>query len=329
MPTDRPDLSIVIVSYNTREMTLACLHSTLSGSEGVTREVFLVDNDSRDGTVEAIREQFSDAIELIPNSDNRGFAAANNQALRKSSGRYALLLNPDTRLEPDALGELVSYLDAHSEVGAAGARLIHEDGKPQRSANRFPTLRSVLHRNTAWRYTRLFSRHYRDNRMKRVVFDEPTPIEVPVGAAFAVRDSVLEKVGLLDERFWMYYEEVDLALRIHQAGFEIHHLPQVVIVHHGGAASEGSQERVHVERLRSLVAYIRKHGGFPVRWFFLPWVFKVGFLVRLGIELPSSLFSILLERLRGRSDRSRSQALRLGDRLRFVRKHLIGFLFRF
>ena len=329
MPDASLDLSIVVVSFNTRGMTLECIESALAEEKRIALELFLVDNDSEDETVEGVRERFGDRVVTISNDQNRGFAAANNQALARAKGRHVLLLNPDTRVEPGALGQLVAYLDAHPEVGAAGAQLVHADGRPQRSANRFPTLRSVLHRNTAWRYTRLFALHYRKNRMKRARFEGPTPIDVPVGAAFAVRRSVLEEVGRLDERFWMYYEEVDLALRIRQAGHEIHHLPGVVIVHHGGAASEGSEERVHVERLRSLVAYLRKHGGPGMRWLFLPLVFKPGFLLRLAIELPSSLLSILLERLRGRSERARSQAIRCVDRFRFVRKHLLEFLFRY
>lgn len=318
------DLSVVIVSWNCVDHLERALASLEPERAALAMEVFVVDNASDDGTVERVAAAFG-WVEMIANDDNRGFAAANNQALRRASGRHAILLNPDTEVHPGALRTLVDHLDGHPEVGAVGPRLIYPDGRLQRSSTLFPTMRGALHRFTAVRYLRLFRRHYRRYKMKDATFDAEADVDSLMGAALMVRREALDAVGLLDEGFWMYYEEVDLCKRIAAAGYVNRFVPSAVILHVGGESSSRNMERIKIERLRSLIRYFDKHRpGLPSFAFRV--VFKAAFLLRMAVDLVRDLALWLLWRVLGDRDRIGLRAERLGLAAAFWRRDVLVLL---
>ena len=224
------DLSIVIVSWNVRDLLRRCLQSVVteaqpSPDDGVFRlgdwevEILVVDNASTDGSSEMVRDEFPQIL-LIANDENRGFTAANNQGLALSQGRYLLLLNPDTEIVGDALAAMIGYAQANGEVGALGPRLLNTDSSPQSSRRRFPTFSTALVEST------VVQEWWDDNRILRRYYMADTPddaiqrVDWVVGACLLVRRQAYEQVGGLDEGFFMYSEELDWCRRIKSAGWE-------------------------------------------------------------------------------------------------------------
>lgn len=256
--TGDPDLSIVIVNWNTRDLLSACLQSLASDSRsrGLKVEVLVVDNASGDGSADLLRERFP-WVRLFANGTNAGFAEANNQAIRESSGRHVLLLNPDTEVQPGALDALAKFMDQHSEAGAAGARLLNPDGSLQPSCSRTPTLRREL-----WRLFHLDGlRRYSSYGMESWSTTEPREVEVAQGAALVVRRDALEQVGLLDEDYFIYTEEVDLCYRLRRGEWRIYWIPTAAVVHHGGQSTMQVAEPMFIRLYESKLIFFRKHRG--------------------------------------------------------------------
>jgi len=253
------DLSIIIVSWRVRELLSQCLRSIYANSEGLELEVFVVDNDSQDGTVEMVHNQFPQA-RLLANKVNQGFAKANNQGIRLARGRYVLVLNPDTRILPSAFRSMFKFMDSHPHYGLAGCKLLNSDETLQPSVRRFPTF---------WdQFLLLFKvPHLLPNLpvFKKYLardfdYDEPSEVDQVMGAFFWLRQEVLEKIGLLDEGFWIWFEEVDYCRRLRQAGWKIGYNPDTEIIHHFG---QSFRQRLSVDRQkifnRSLARYFKKH----------------------------------------------------------------------
>jgi len=251
-------LSIIIVSWNVEADVLDCLRSIRQNPPSEPFEVILVDNASSDGTVEAVRRDFAETV-VIANAGNRGFAAANNQALAVAKGQYLLLLNPDTLVHPHALDLLVEYVESHPDVGACGPRLLNRDGTTQLSVRHFPSIRASLYRHTSLRYLGLFRGQYKKALMKDFSHDRRMDVDIVKGAALIVRRSVIDRIGPLDEAFFMYYEEADLCLRIRKAGWRVVFLADAVVTHTGGRSSDKAGMDRRIMRLRSLVMFIGKH----------------------------------------------------------------------
>lgn len=223
-----PDISIVIVNYNTRDLLRACLSSIMRSQQKSDRwEVIVVDNASSDGSVEGIQN-----FKLIRNKENRGFAAANNQGIAASKGRYVLLLNSDTEVGPSVFGELIHYMDEHNDVGALTCLLKLADGSMDPACHRgFPTpwasltyffgLEKFLPRSF------LFGQYHQGYKN----FSEVHDVDCISGAFFFVRRAVIESVGLTDEAFFMYGEDIDWCFRIRKAGWKIQFYPHISIMH--------------------------------------------------------------------------------------------------
>lgn len=260
MPDERlPDLSVIIVSWNVRDLLRACLASVQRKRE---IEVIVVDNASADGSVGMVEAEFP-WVRLVANADNRGFTAANNQGLTLSRGRYVLFLNPDTEVVGDALATMITYMDAHPEVGALGPQLRYADGSLQPSRRRFPTFITALFESTplAWHWPdNTWARHY---RIADRPDDEIQQVDWVVGAALLVRRQALDQVGGFDEGYFMYSEELDLCRRIKAAGWQIVYLPTAQIVHHEGKSSEQVVAARHIHFQTSKVRYFRKFHGAP------------------------------------------------------------------
>ena len=277
------DLSIVIISWNVRELLRRCLQSIVTearpgSADGVFEvdgrevEILVVDNASTDGSSEMVRDEFP-RIHLIVNDENRGFTAANNQGLALSRGRHLLLLNPDTEIVGDALATMTGYMQANSEVGALGPRLLNTDGSLQSSRRRFPTLSTALVEST------VVQEWWDDNRILRRYYAADTPddavqrVDWVTGACLLVRRQAYERVGGLDEGFFMYSEELDWCKRIKDAGWEVVFLPTATVIHHEGKSSEQVVPARHIYFQSSKVRYFRKHHGAfqagALRWFLL------------------------------------------------------------
>jgi GT2 family glycosyltransferase len=253
------DVSIVIVSWNTRELLRDCLLSVYNeGFAGTpaTFEVIVVDNTSSDGSAQMVRECFPQ-VKLMANRENVGFARANNQAIPMCTGRYILLLNPDTRLKPAAMGAMLGFMDANPQAGACGSRLLNPDGTLQVSCHPAPTLPREL-----WRLFHLDRlKAYAEYRM--AAWDVQTPREVDViqGASFLIRREVVDRIGLLDEDYFIYSEEVDWCRRIQADGWHIYWVPQSQVVHFGGQSTRQVATEMFLRLYQGKVLYFHKHHG--------------------------------------------------------------------
>ncbi len=255
------DLSVVVVSYNTRDLLRGCLDSVLASlGSGSAYEVIVVDNASADGSVAMIREDFPQ-VRLLANLKNQGFAASNNQAIRESSGRYVILLIPDTVVRPVALQSMMGVLEEQTGTGVVGPKLLFPDGSLQHSAFTFPTLAMVF-LDFFPLQARLLNAPV-NGRYPRDLYDrgEPFPIDHPLGAALMVRRQVIDEVGLLDERFFMYCEEIDWCMRIKKAGWAILCCPQAEIVHYVAQSTRQFRDDMYVELHRSRSQLYEKHYG--------------------------------------------------------------------
>jgi N-acetylglucosaminyl-diphospho-decaprenol L-rhamnosyltransferase len=252
------DLSVVIVNWNVRDLLRRCLHSVEESSKveapkRLSVQVIVVDNASTDGSVPMLRSEFPQ-IELIANEENLGFTRGNNQGLSISDGRCALLLNPDTEVLGHALGEMVAYMDMHPAVGALGPQLIYADGRVQSSRRRFPGL------DTAFLEGTFLQQSFPRSRVDRPE-DETQEVDWLVGACLLMRRKTLDQVGPLDERFFMYSEEMDWCYRAKGQGWKVVYLPAARVIHHEGKSSEQVLPVRHIQFQRSKVLFFKKHRG--------------------------------------------------------------------
>ncbi len=258
------DLSVVIVSYNVASLLCRCLGSVYRtlGSSGIQFEVLVVDNASSDGTGDMLRDRFPQAL-LIENESNRGFAAATNQGLALSGGRYAFLLNPDTELIGDAASRLFGFMESHQDAGMVTGQLLNPDGTLQHGAFRFPNLWMsfldffpINHRLTG---SRLNGRYELGGMA-------PFEVDHPLGASMMVRRQVAEQVGPLDEAFFIYCEEIDWCLRIKRGGWRIYSVPQALVIHHVAQSTRQRAPAMFVELHKSRSLLFRKHYSRFFRW---------------------------------------------------------------
>ena len=256
--TNRPILSAIIVSYNTCDLTLECLRTLSTEVAGLAVEIFVVDNASSDGSVDAIREAFPN-VKLIVMEKNAGFGAANNAAMQVATGAFFLLLNTDAFPRPGGICAMLPLLQSRPEVGVIGPRLLNRDGTLQRSCFRFPTPRQVWLENL-W-LSRLFSSRSSLGDYRH--WDHATEREVDfvIGACLIVRREVFEQVGGFDERFFMYQEEADWQRRIQAAGWRVLFTPAAQVVHYGGESGRKEPARINRHFFESLDRYAIKHHG--------------------------------------------------------------------
>ncbi len=281
------DLSVIIVSHNTRELLALCLDSLLASlaSSAFGYEVTVVDNASRDRTVEMVRERFPQ-VQLLANEENLGFAAASNQGLKVSEGNYLLLLNPDTLVRlpwhvagqgGEALQLMFRFLVSHPRAGMVGPKLLYSDGRFQHSAFSFPTLPMIFLDFFPLNHRLVNSRL--NGRYPKALYEagEPFPVDHPLGAAMMVRREAADQVGPLDERFFIYCEEIDWCMRMKKMGWEIFCLPQAEIIHYVGKSTGQFREAMYVELHRSRYRLYEKHYGPAFR-------FLARLIVGLGVR---------------------------------------------
>ena len=262
MAEQRPDLSIVIVSYNTRDLTRQCLQSVYENTQGIGFEIRVVDNSSSDDSVEAIQQEFPQ-VHIIENDANKGLAAATNQGLAASAGRYVLALNSDTVIQAGALDRLVQFMDSHPDAGGATARLVRPDGGEHPPVcGKVPTPKFELLEALAPFSQRIASAASAE-RLGNVI-DYTDTQEVPCiwwGTAFVARCEVIETVGLQDPRFFVYGEDVDWSMRMTKAGWKLYYVADAEVIHHGGQSTKQAGTKMNAQMYKSRCRLIRKHYG--------------------------------------------------------------------
>lgn len=240
------DLSVIIVNWNTKKLLLECLESIVKQTQGINYEIIVVDNGSTDGSVKEIESRYND-ITILHNKNNLGFAKANNQALRQARGRYALLLNTDTKIVSNVLKKLVDFADSKPNLGVAGPKLLNRNRSAQPSTAPFFTLVNAF----LWLFTG-----------DRFLYSSPKSArrtDWVMGSAFLVKRGVIDKVGLLDEKFFMYVEEQEWCYRIKKAGFEVWFYPGAQIYHLvRGSSAEGKKGAI-LNIYRGLIYFYQKH----------------------------------------------------------------------
>lgn len=277
-----PDLSIVIINWNTRELLLECLRSITRHAGSKKLEVLVVDNGSTDGSTEAVRKSFSQ-VRLIKNEKNLGFARAANQGIKNSSARYILLLNSDAEVYEGTLERVIDFLDGEEKVGAVGLKIVNPDGSLQHSCRRFPSFITA----TAHAFLGLvmpnnpFSQEYKLARWDHRQVEE---VDWVSGAAMGLRRQALDEVGLFDERFYMYLEDMDLCERLKGGGWQVKYLPEAVVRHHIGGSSQRRSVRMAIEHQRSIYRFLRKRYVGTWRVLLLPLIYG-GLIVRGAIVI--------------------------------------------
>jgi len=282
-----PDLSVIIVNWNTKELLLNCLESFYRTVRNLTFEIFVVDNGSNDGSPDLVRKTFPE-IELIQNQKNLGFARANNEALRKSKGRHALLLNTDVILTNGAVEKLVEFMDSNPTVGIAGGQLINGDGSKQNSFDNFPSLATEVLNKSLLRI--FFPTRYPS---KRVSYSSPIDVHSVIGACMIVRSRSIQEVGLLDENYFFFLEETDWCYRMRRQRWRVCHVPQAEIIHLQGRTANLVKNRAKIEYYRSLYLFFKKHKGI------FEFIMLRGILfTRFGVDFLLALLSCLFTAFR-------------------------------
>ncbi len=224
-------LSIIIVSYNTKELLRRCVSSIEKSQDDLEKEVFIVDNASTDGSDKLVEQGYKD-IKILRNKENLGFAKANNQALRQVYGEYCLLLNSDTEVKPDALSNLVEFAENNPQAGIVGAKLLNPDASIQSSIYHLPTL---------WRAIKEFWLGKKGEYEKyALTASDAVGVEAVTFAAVLIPKKTIERIGFLEERYFMYFEDLDYCRRVRQADLEVYYLPTAEVVHFHGASGKSN-----------------------------------------------------------------------------------------
>lgn len=281
---DRPDLSVIVVTHNGREMALATLRSALAARGDVAVEWLVVDAGSADGTPAAIERELGEEVRVL-RRENRGFAASNNVALELARGRYVLLLNPDVEIGSGSLAELVAAMDARPELGMASVVQRGSDGELQDSIRRFPSpMRSFGEALFAAHWPALRTLQELETRPERYRCEGPA--DWLVGAFLIARREAAVVVGPMDERFFLYSEEIDWCYRFWQAGWPVAHLPAMTITHHAGGRSRGD---LMAQLSHSRLLFAAKHYG-RARQLGIRAGLALGHAIRIAVFAPLAPF---------------------------------------
>ena len=275
------DISVIIVNWNTRDLLLNCIRSVYETVRDISFEIWVVDNDSEDGSQEAVKAAFPQ-VHLIENTQNRGFAAANNQALKIMTGRFALLLNSDAALTDGAAQNLLSFMETTPTAGMACGQLLNPDGSRQNSIANFPTLLTLISNETLLRI--LFPDKFPSKRRN---YPGPIPVESGIGACLMIRKKAMDTIGVFDESYFFFFEETDWAYRMWQANWGVYFVSSARIIHaQGKSAGNSAASRIHFYRSR----YI-----YLIKWHPNSYTLMVGVIfIRLFINACLSFLGLVL-----------------------------------
>jgi GT2 family glycosyltransferase len=286
------ELSVIIVSYNVRYFLEQCLRSVRKASENIEFEIFVVDNNSADGSCSMVSTEFPE-VRLIMNNVNKGFSAANNQALKLAAGRYILLLNPDTIVEEDTFRKCMTFMDSHPDAGAAGVRMIDGKGRLLPESKRaLPTPKTAFFKIAGLSYifpkSRLFNRYYLGHLDDLQI----SQADIISGAFMFLRGEAVARTGLFDEDYFMYGEDIDYSYRLKKAGFNNYYYPEIKIIHYKGESTKKENLNVLINFYKAMRIFVRKH---YTNGSLKPFVFLIqtAIFLRAGV----SLFNRFIKRI--------------------------------
>jgi len=256
---NRSSLGIIIISFNVRKLLKECLESVIRETRDTRYEIWVIDNHSRDDSVQMLKESFPQ-VHLIENTENLGFTRANNQAIAKCRCDLILLLNPDTIIQDGALDKMVRFMDEHADVGAAGCRVLNEDGTLQLACRRsIPTPAVAFYKLSG--LSRLFPNSKVMARYNLTYLDPNTTHEVDAvsGAFLLIRKQVIDRIGMLDEDFWIFGEDIDWCIRTQKAGWKVMYYPDAHIIHYKGVGCGTNSRKTSYEFYRAMYLFHKKH----------------------------------------------------------------------
>jgi GT2 family glycosyltransferase len=320
-----PDLTVVVLSWNTRDLTLCALRAVPAAAAPFAARSVCVDNGSADGTAEAVASEVPEAV-VVENGANLGYAAGNDAALPHLAGRAVAFLNSDAEPSPGSLAAALRYLDEHPRVGVVSPPLVGHDGQPQRAAWGYPTIGSLLHQYTPAGWVGIGRSATRRARGRRGVADDGGPAEAVAGVCLVVRRDLCERLGGFDPGYPFYVEDVDLCWRARAAGYEVHVVADAPPVRHrGGAATRLADGAMRLPLLQGALRFTRKRSSSTA--FAAFWVaFQTGVVMRSAWELFRAPFVAAGRRLRGRPERAQRAWRMAAERRRFLERDLLTLL---
>ena len=280
------DLSVIIVNYQTCDLTKNTINSILEYNYPFNVEIFVVDNASVDDSLNRLMDYFGDKVKFIASKNNNGFAAGNNQALKLATGKYQLLLNSDTIVWENTLEDIYNYMENHADVGACGCRVLLENGELDKACKRsFPNIK-----NSFFRLFHIPTNSKDDNyNLTNLADDEVYEIDCLTGAFMFIRKMAIDKVGFLDETFFMYGEDIDLCYRIKKAGWKIIYYGESKITHLKGASSKKQKSKLIYEFYRAMYIYYKKHHA-DESVFIVNWIVYMGIAMLCCLKLFLNIF---------------------------------------
>lgn len=254
------DVSVIIVNWNTKKHLRVCLESLYSQTEGIEFEVIVVDNGSDDGSTEIVKNEFPEVV-LIPNSENKGYAAANNQGIAIAKGRHILLLNSDTLVLDNVVDKVVKFADKHDKVAVVGCRILNPDKSLQPSCFMFPSILNLF--LSSFYLYHLFpnNKFFGRERLSWWDWRECREVDVVAGCFMLVKREAIEQVGMMDDCYFMYFEESDWCYRFKKAGWKILFTPGAEIIHLGGASTRQASSEMLLQYTKSMLLFFKKHTG--------------------------------------------------------------------
>ena len=283
------DLSIIIVNYNAGNLLKECIESVKNSALNISYEIIVIDNNSSDNSIDLIRNRFEN-LKIIMNKMNVGFARASNQGINGSKGRYILLLNPDTVILPDCLKKMVRFMEDHPEGGVAGCKVLNPNGTLQLACRRsFPAPSVSFYRLSG--LSRLFPKSKTFARYN-LTYQNPDvvqEVDAVSGSFMMIIRKALDEVGMLDERFFMYGEELDLCFRVKEKGWKVYYVPDARIIHYKGKSSQQRKRKAVIDFHKAMYIFHKKHYAGNT-FFLLNWLIILGITLRAGLFLALSLF---------------------------------------
>lgn len=293
---DQYDLSIIIVNWNAKQLLLNCLKSIYNNTNAISYEIIIVDNNSKDNSCKGVREEFRDKsnLLLIENKENRGFAGANNQAIKIAKGRAVLLLNPDTLINGDVLAKTYECLIKDERLGVAGCKVLNTDGTLQLACRRMaPKPKDAVFK--LFGLSKLFKNNNKFTRYNLINIpeDEFLDVDSVSGCFLMMKKEVINKIGLLDETFFMYGEEMDWCMRAKKAGYNVRYCPVGTIIHYKGESSKQLGVKATYEFYRAMIIFYNKYNKdeniFIFNWLVYAGIFILGLMAILkNIIIPNS-----------------------------------------
>lgn len=299
------DLSFIIVSWNAKEYLRECINSLYDNLQDLQYEIIVVDNASTDGSWEMVRDEFP-GVYLIINSDNLGFAEANNKGIEISKGKYLCLINSDVKVIRHSVESLYHYIENYPKVGIVGPRVLNGDLSLQPSCRTFPTLRSSFFRalklDTRFKKSAYFAQHF----MTDWNYDDTRDVDILSGCFWMIRRTALYNVGLLDTQFFIYGEDMDLCKRFHEAGWKLVFCHNAEIIHYGGASSSKNPSRFWIEMQRANLQYWLKHNNITSAYVYYACLLLHNFLRLIGLSTQKIIGLSLSEKAKTRLNSSKS-----------------------